>query len=309
MKKNEVITVEPELWLPDDYVPPKLSNQDLCKLRDRVKETDRKLSRINVDFYEDLFQIRLGEYYIDWGYRSFEQYVNSELTMSLRQIQFYIKVYHKLVYEFNLTKEWLTQIGITKAKVVASCITKENMNKLLEDASLLRTHQLIDIYKGDVDEETQERQSLLTHATNSLKSLSNSELKEFDVKKIKKETESEKSSSKEVKYEKSPLKEVKFEKSTPKEKEEEIYDIPEESLNDEEDFDDEEEIEEDADSEEEESDGDFLYFDVSSLDEEKRFTIEQAISIAMEMYKIDSKEEGLFKVAEVFMNKYHEGDL
>ena len=131
-ENNELIVTEK--WVPDDYIPPEASEEEKSEVLRRIKTLFKTVAKSYIQICEDLFFIRKGKYYLKAGYPSFKQYVENELHIDLRQAQYYISTYTTLIFQYSVPKDFLQQIGITKARALVSVITEENRDLMIKEA-------------------------------------------------------------------------------------------------------------------------------------------------------------------------------
>jgi hypothetical protein len=81
---------------------------------------------------ELLYEIKKRSYFTDWGFESFEDYVESELQFKKRKATYLIDIYQKFVVELGLEIDDLKDLEWSKAKEVLSFIDKGNKAKVLK---------------------------------------------------------------------------------------------------------------------------------------------------------------------------------
>lgn len=151
---SDVVSLEDNSFSLDDHIPQSLTKEESQNIRISVKEKCTKIEKMRMEIAEDLYIIKTQELYYDWQYESFEDYVEKELPIKKRQAQYYVSVFGTLVYKYNIPKDFLFKIGISKCKILASNIGNcEDQDKILTDVETNSVDFLRGKYKKDSDDE------------------------------------------------------------------------------------------------------------------------------------------------------------
>lgn len=132
MSENEIVRIDD--WEPDEYIPSIKNDTEKKEILSRVKSLFSTVAFSYIQICDDLYHIRKEKYYHVLGYSSFKKYVESDLHIDLRQAQYYISTYKKLVFEHKISKEYVQRIGITKARALVSVITEDNKEEMVNEA-------------------------------------------------------------------------------------------------------------------------------------------------------------------------------
>lgn len=121
----------------NDLVPQRI---DLPKNIEARKNEIRKLvprlaqAEAKLDMYaaQVLAEVVAGKYYKDWGYDSFDAYLEAETVFQRRKAYYLIQIHTKFVQECGVKTEQLEKFGWVKAKELAPIITPKNCQRLLD---------------------------------------------------------------------------------------------------------------------------------------------------------------------------------
>jgi hypothetical protein len=94
-----------------------------------------------------LSEVNHERYWAEWGFRSFEDFVDTECEFSLRKAQELIRVYSKLVVELGIAPERIAHLGWSKVALCAARLTPANLEQMLLDINEKSYSQLRESYK------------------------------------------------------------------------------------------------------------------------------------------------------------------
>lgn len=92
----------------------------------------------NLAMAQLLYEAKEGNYYEGWrdgdgqAYKSLEAFVQSEFNYSSSTTRKLIQTYQKFGVEFPITAEEMLEIGWVKLSLIASLVTEENLQRLLD---------------------------------------------------------------------------------------------------------------------------------------------------------------------------------
>jgi hypothetical protein len=111
-------------------------------IRKQIVEADGALSENYLALSEGLYEAYHREYYKEkWGYATWEDYCNKELTTHYRKAMNLVEIWDK-VKSLNLPHDKVVQLGWTKMKDIASVITEKNAKQWLAKAEKMTSREL-----------------------------------------------------------------------------------------------------------------------------------------------------------------------
>ena len=112
--------------------------EDLMKVppsevREDAKKKATKYRDIWLDLGKVLYRIRAAKDYEDWGFETFEAYLNQELALEYREVVYWIQIIDKLVFKIGVDEERLKKLPWTKVRTVLPVVTtKKNAEEWLD---------------------------------------------------------------------------------------------------------------------------------------------------------------------------------
>jgi len=91
---------------------------------------------------EVLFETATQRWYDQWGFGSFDEYIEEELDFKRRKAYYLMAVYDKFVRELGLDVDVLKGLQWSKAKCLLSVINVENCNELLDKIRKMSVRQV-----------------------------------------------------------------------------------------------------------------------------------------------------------------------
>lgn len=139
---TECPIVARKMWEQDNLVlsapPADLPSE---KYPEWIRESARKAvlvgDRLGLFQGELLYEIHKKDFWRDWGYPTFDDYISRELEFKTRKAYYLIGLYEKFVVELGLPLETLAKVPWSKAKEIVSIITKENAEEMIRKISVL----------------------------------------------------------------------------------------------------------------------------------------------------------------------------
>lgn len=101
-------------------------------IRESVKNVFAMDDRLQIVEGELLWEITENGYYKEWGFRTFDEYVESELGFKTRKAYYLIAIYETFVRKLDLDADELREIEWSKAKELVTVIDDSNKEDLLE---------------------------------------------------------------------------------------------------------------------------------------------------------------------------------
>lgn len=116
-------------------------NPDIIRLR--LRTARERLFREYYQVGKDLFETLHNHLYLKWDYKTFAEFVDNEVGLSLSYAKNYIKVYDKFSRELALLPEQLEGVGVSKALALTDeCIDLSNAKDWIEKAKSKTTKEL-----------------------------------------------------------------------------------------------------------------------------------------------------------------------
>ena len=119
----------------------------MTKTREAVLETIRVYENNSSNLGKLLYDIKENKSFKDWGHKTFEEYVRSEVGMDLRRAYYHISIWKVFGIGLGLSDEQIKRLGWTKAGclttlVKCGIINKANIAEWITKAEKLTTKQL-----------------------------------------------------------------------------------------------------------------------------------------------------------------------
>lgn len=120
---------------------PPSESSDLLRLR--LKTAKERIFREYYQVGNDLFQVLNNDWFLDWGYEGFAEYVDAEVGLSLKYAMNYVKIFAKFNQDLGLRPEQLEGVGVTKALALTDkLITRINAEEWINKARNTTTGDL-----------------------------------------------------------------------------------------------------------------------------------------------------------------------
>jgi hypothetical protein len=104
-------------------------------------------NRLQLPVAKLLAEVKHQRYWAEWGYRSFEDFVDTECEFSLRKAQELIRVHTRLVVELGIAPERIAHLGWSKVALCAARLTPANLEQMLLEINEKSYSQLRESYK------------------------------------------------------------------------------------------------------------------------------------------------------------------
>lgn len=104
-----------------------------------------------------LYEAYTSKYAVEWGYKDFKTYSECELATRYRKAMNFVEIGEK-VSSLGLPKSRLEKIGWSKLRILASILTKDNMEEWLSQAEEITYRELDEVVRkervdrGDLDD-------------------------------------------------------------------------------------------------------------------------------------------------------------
>lgn len=122
-------------------------------VREQIGELSHKLQENYMELAQLLDETYEQAYYLKWGYGSFPEFCNEELSIKYRRAR-YLVLIAKTVRRLGLDWDRIVGIGWTKMRSITSLLTDENYGKWLDQAEELTTDQLVQVVKDSKGSQT-----------------------------------------------------------------------------------------------------------------------------------------------------------
>lgn len=116
------------------------------ELRNAILESVHSIDRNFLSLARNLHDVFKIRKYMDWGFATYEDYVNTELQFSYRKAKHLTNVWEK-VEELDLDHAKVEEIGWSKAAEIIKVMDKDNADEWLEKARESSFHALEDEVK------------------------------------------------------------------------------------------------------------------------------------------------------------------
>ena len=112
--------------------------EDLMKVpasdvREDAKKKAVKYRDIWLELGKVLYRVRMAKDYEDWGFETFEAYLNQELALEYREVMYWIQIIAKLVFKMGVDEDRLKKLPWSKVRTVLPVVTtKKNAEEWLD---------------------------------------------------------------------------------------------------------------------------------------------------------------------------------
>lgn len=131
-------------------------------LRSHVIDIKKRIDKLFLELAKNLSEIYHKEYYLDWGYKTFETYVVGELDFSYRKAVYYVNIWDR-VKNTELDLGRIEEVGWTKMAEIARIINDDNAEIWLEKAETLSQRDLNCQIKKVIDTSVQDNRPKITY--------------------------------------------------------------------------------------------------------------------------------------------------
>ena len=114
-----------------------IDNSTPEKLRQTMAKTvdlERKIPFVQGEL---LYIIKKNDYWREWGFVCFDEYVRRELRFKTKKACSLIKIYERFVIQLGVSMDDLQDIAWTKAVILMPAVNRENVHYLIGDARKL----------------------------------------------------------------------------------------------------------------------------------------------------------------------------
>lgn len=146
-----------------DFVPVEVTGNELSgefdgngeRLRSAVLTLRDNIGKSYLILAGVLHNIQEESLFLDWGFPSFADYVESEVRFQVRKAQYLTAIWRKFIVELELPYKDMERIGWSKAKELLHVVNEKNVAKVIETANDTTVDDLrsaVRSKKGDVAE-------------------------------------------------------------------------------------------------------------------------------------------------------------
>jgi MoxR-like ATPase len=111
-------------------------------VRKILQQTAKTEDRLQLRMAELLTEVHQHRYFLDWGFRTFKEFVEAECHFGLRKAQLLVEVYQKFAVELRVPADELRRLEWSKAALVARVINSANRDELLHSLKHLPHREL-----------------------------------------------------------------------------------------------------------------------------------------------------------------------
>lgn len=113
--------------------------EEIIRAKQNIEEGYLDLSQLLSEAYHK-------EYYLEWGFDTFETYCKEELDVAYRKSMYLVDIWDK-VKSLNLPKDKVAKLGWAKLKDLAAVLTSENSEEWLEKAEKMTSREVTEAVK------------------------------------------------------------------------------------------------------------------------------------------------------------------
>lgn len=142
---------------------PRSGREPYSELRERAISCKDGIDRGRWDLSEILYRINREQIYLQWGYSSWEEYVQTEMEYTLRTAQYLTSIYE--YFAITLSKDLspeerqkvidkIRDLGWTKARSLVDVATLKNLDKWIEKAKGMSSIELENATKSFLEKKS-----------------------------------------------------------------------------------------------------------------------------------------------------------
>jgi len=92
--------------------------EQAASIKKRLNTVSKNIKVSHVELADLLYSVHSNEFYIDWGFETFEVFIaESDLGLSMRQAYYLVQIYGKAI-SLEISKKELEQLHISKLKYI-----------------------------------------------------------------------------------------------------------------------------------------------------------------------------------------------
>ena len=110
-------------------------------IRSHVIDVRKQIDSLLLDLAKNLSEIYHKEYYVDWGYKTFEAYVIGELDYSYRKAKYFVEIWDAVKHT-DLDVSRIEAVGWSKMAEIARIMNEDNAELWLEKAEKMTVKDL-----------------------------------------------------------------------------------------------------------------------------------------------------------------------
>jgi len=116
------------------------------EVREKIAELNSGIEADFLDLASLLSEAYHKEFYLEWGFSSFEEYCTKELDTKYRKAMYFVEIWDK-VKVLDLPSKKVKAIGWTKMKDLVSVASEENVDDLVEKAEKQSSREFTEVVK------------------------------------------------------------------------------------------------------------------------------------------------------------------
>lgn len=110
-------------------------------IRSHVIDVRKQIDSLLLELAKNLSEIYHKEYYVDWGYKTFELYVIGELDYSYRKAKYFVEIWDSVKHT-DLDVSRIEAVGWSKMAEIARIMNEDNAELWLEKAEKMTVRDL-----------------------------------------------------------------------------------------------------------------------------------------------------------------------
>jgi len=112
------------------------------KLKEEINEIVKQMGENFFVLSEKLYQVYQETLFIKWGYGTFKDYVESEISFKLRKAQYYVKIWSWFGNLPEEVRDKVIPLGWSKIRLLVGIVNEDNVDEWVEKASDMSVIQL-----------------------------------------------------------------------------------------------------------------------------------------------------------------------
>lgn len=145
-EKMELTVLDGGAGIPGTNVAAKLDSPEevaAWKLRQEIQEIVQQMGDNMFSLSEKLFEVYSHMTYLKWGYKTWREYVESEIQFKLRKAQYYVSIWNWFGNLPQVVRDKVMVLGWSKVSVLVGVVDEDNVDEWVALAKEMTHEQLI----------------------------------------------------------------------------------------------------------------------------------------------------------------------
>lgn len=112
------------------------------KLREEIQQIVKRMGEDLFELCKALYEVYSHMMYLKWGYKTWKEYVESEIQFKLRKAQYYVAIWNWFGELPDDVREKVASLGWSKVSLLVGVVDEDNVDEWVEKASEMTCEQL-----------------------------------------------------------------------------------------------------------------------------------------------------------------------